>query len=346
MIVSLGSSPLVSFDFVDYLEDRLGMTQLTFQEPPTPITDGWESYIYRFCLRTRDELPDPFKGPLVLRAYSGSEGWPRLKHEFEVQRHLRKLGYPVAQPLLCEEDCGLFGGPFMVMRAIEGTTLLEWMFRHPLRILDGPAKLARQHARLHALPTAGFKAPRGDFLDRHLSDMANLIAEYRLQGLRPGLDWLDALRPATSEPPSILHLDFHPLNYMTKNGECQGILDWGETDLGDRHADVATSLILIWTAPVATESPWDRVKAIPGRLMLYRRYRRAYRRLLGLDDSRLRYYLAWAALRRLCKYGLWLRAGPGATGCKATSMQYLSSERIGILEQAFRTPTGVAVTLR
>jgi aminoglycoside phosphotransferase (APT) family kinase protein len=145
--------------------------------------------------------------------------------------------------------------------------------------------------------------------------------------------------------PSIVHLDFHPLNLMAQAGRCQGVLDWGDSDVGDRHADVAVTLVLIRSVVVAMASAWQRLAAWPGRGFLYRRYRRAYARLLPLDESRLSYYMAWAALRRLCRYGLWLRHGPQATGGKPASLRYLTSDRIDVLCRCFWRQTGVAVRL-
>jgi hypothetical protein len=48
--------------------------------------------------------------------------------------------------------------------------------------------------------------------------MRVLIHDYGLHGLIPGLNWLSAQRPAAPESPSILHLDFHPLNLVHGQG--------------------------------------------------------------------------------------------------------------------------------
>jgi len=142
-----------------------------------------------------------------------------------------------------------------------------------------------------------------------------------------------------------VHLDFHPINLMFEHDQCRGVLDWCDADVGDRHADVAVTLTLIRTAPVAVASFRQRLATWPGRWLLYRRYLRAYRRLLPLDDGKLSYYMAWAALRRLCRYGTWLRAGPQITGSKPACLGLLRRDRIDVLRRCFWEQTGVQVRL-
>jgi hypothetical protein len=80
--------------------------------------------------------------------------------------------------------------------------------------------------------------------------------------------------------------------------------------------------------------------------MLYRRYLRAYRRLMPIDDERLGYFLAWAALRRLCRYGSWLRAGPWVTGSKPSSLRYLGADRVDLLRRCFEEQAHVPIMLQ
>jgi aminoglycoside phosphotransferase (APT) family kinase protein len=345
MIATLATSS-VATTLLAYLRDRLGTGDLSFAEEPSPITDGWETYIDRFRLQSHGELPADYRAPLIVRRYESSTGLPRLRHEFAVQNHLGALGYPVAKPLLCEEDDAILGGPFMIMQEVPGKTLLDFMFHHPWRILDGPGWMAALHAWLHRLPPPGFPDAEPDLAGRHRAAMAEAITDYCLDGLRPGLDWLEQHAPASGAPESIIHLDFHPVNLIFQGGSAIGVLDWTESDVGDRHADIAATLVLIRTAPIDVSGIWQRFASVPGRWMLYRRYRRAYRRLMSLDPERLDYYIALAALRRLCRYGMWLRDGPTITGSKPSSIRYLNEDRVHILERCFFEPTRTRVQLR
>jgi hypothetical protein len=108
---------------------------------------------------------------------------------------------------------------------------------------------------------------------------------------------------------------------------------------------MATTIVLFRSTPLHLPTWPNRLAAWPGRSMLLRRYLRAYRRLLPLDKPRLQYYIAWAALRRLCAWGRWLRAGPVCTGSKPSSVRYLSADRVDILRDAFRWRSGVDTKL-
>ncbi len=343
MIVRRLSATQVEQPLLDYLRHRLG-TATSYVVPPAPLGEGWETFIYQFRIRPAPGLPPELTVPLVLRVYSSREGVPWLTHEFLAQRSLDELGYPVAKPLFVEGSDQWFGGPFMIMTRVPGRTLLSWMINRPWRIVDGPGKMGKLHARLHALPAAGFPVPPEPFGTRHLRQMDHVVARYALREMKPGLHWLDRHLPAPPQTPSIIHLDFHPFNLLFHRGRCTAVLDWGESDVGDRHADVATSLVLIRSAPV--QPAWfQRWTVWPGRLLLYNRYRRAYCCAFPLDDRTLHYYMAWAAFRRLCRYGMWLRSGPWVTGAKSAAVGLASPARVKILRSLFRQYTGLTVSL-
>ena len=63
MIASLAGPPLVGANFLGYLEDRLGVSGLHYLQEPSAITEGWETYIFRFQLHSRGGLPASFAGP-------------------------------------------------------------------------------------------------------------------------------------------------------------------------------------------------------------------------------------------------------------------------------------------
>jgi aminoglycoside phosphotransferase (APT) family kinase protein len=339
------SAPAVARALLDYLQLRLGAGRLGFAEPPDEIPHGWETYVYRFCLHAPGSLPPAFARPLILRIYASPQGLPRARREFAVQRHLHRRGQPVPEPLLIEEDCGLFGGPFLLMEHVPGRTLLDGLRRDWTRVLAVAGQLAEQHLRLHRLPVDGFPVPPGPFLDRRLDELESLTGTHELDGLRPGLDWLHAGRPAAPASVAIVHLDFHPVNIMDPEGREPTLLDWSEADVGDPHADVATTILLIHSAPLQNAVLAERLIAPVTRWALIRRYLRVYRQHVSLHLPTLRYYLACAALRRLAVYGMWLHAGPQANGCKPSSIRHVEPGHVGILRECFRHWTGVGVRL-
>jgi aminoglycoside phosphotransferase (APT) family kinase protein len=369
MIASPISAPAVTATLLEYLQYRLGVGDLSYAEEPVPITDGWQTYIYQFRLKSEEALPAEFQGPLILRVYSSIHGLPRLENEVAVQNYLRDLAYPVAEPLLVEETDHLFGGPFMIMEMLPGRNLLREMLHRFWRIAHAPIEMAEMQARLHRLPicetasrrdgeTASSESPvrrfpvspfrttgpAEEFLGRQLTAMQEMIDEYDLHGFQPGLDWLRQHRPEPPASPSIIHLDFHPVNMMCQWRRCTGILDWSDADIGDRHADVAATLTLIQAAPSQIgHNWWQRFITLPGRWLFQKSYLYAYRRRLPLEDAKLAYYLAFASLRRLCHRERWMRGSPEITGCKPCFIRYLRMERAEVLLNCFQDNTGIAV---
>ena len=82
-----------------------------------------------------------------------------------------------------------------------------------------------------------------------------------------------------------------------------------------------------------------------GRPFFVRRYLRAYREHFPIDTKKLAYYRAWAALRRLCRYGKWLTAGAACATCKPCAIQHITRSDLASLETYFRRWTGVRVRL-
>lgn len=334
---------LVAAELLSYLRNRQGLTSLEYSCAPEAITDSWETYIYR--LQFTDQAPALFRGPLVLRIYDPLEGLPRLRRDYAVQRRLAELHYPVARPVLAEEDAGFLGGPFLLMEWIEGEMLLHRIMRDYTALLWAPQQMADVHARLHQLPLDGLPRPEKPFLQRQLQMLQASVEDYGLTGLAPGLNWLLKHRPAEAEAPSLLHLDFHPKNLLVHQRRCSAVLDWSESDVGDRHADAAVGLLMIDTAPVEEASAWDRFMLPIGRFLTHQLYLNAYRRRLPLDRRRLRYYQAWSAFRRLSWYGSWLAAGPQVMGYKPGAAVHVRPGHVADLENYFHRYTGVPVRL-
>jgi aminoglycoside phosphotransferase (APT) family kinase protein len=301
--------------------------------------------VFRFRLRSHDQLPGAFANPLIVRGYCSPHALARIQGEFDIQTYLAGCGYPVARPLFLEEDDGLFGGPFMVMEWAPGRPLFDILLRRIFSIWWAPARMAEVQARLHALPLPPTEKPPGSFLARRLAELDTIIQEYELDGLEPGLAWLEDHQPPRPNTENLLHLDFHPVNLIFDHKCCQAVLDWSEWDIGDRHADIATTLLLIKSAPLELRILWHKAATAVGKHLLAWWYLKAYRRHWGVDNSRLHYYLAWAALRRLCAWGRWLRAGPLVTGGKPCSLRQLRPDRIAFLCRYFQKRTGVAVNL-
>ena len=335
---------LVADELLSYLQTRKGISGLTYLRPPEEITDGWEAYTYRLQLDGPGLLPTRLRRPLALRVYAGPEGLPGLRRDWALQRRLHAEQYPVARPVLVEEDPGFLGGPFLLMEWVEGEMMLYRLMRDYFALCWAPWGLADLHARLHRLPV-GDLAPRRPFLERELEAIETAVAESGLDGLAAGAEWLRRRRPADAESPSLLHLDFHPKNILVRDNRCAAVLDWSESDVGDRHADVAMALVLMESAPVDDAGAINRVMLPVGRAITRMMYYNGYRRRMPLDPVRLRYYKAWAALRRLARYGRWVRVGPHVNGYKPEAPSYVRPDHVAKLERCFARSSGVAVRL-
>ena len=328
-----------------YIARRLGIGPVKLHVEPQELPDGWETYNYAFQFAANSSLPEGLARPLILRIFAHRNGLPRARHEWAVLTHLDHLGFPVTQPLLLEESCNYFGGPFLLRARSQGPTLLRSALNKPWTVWSAGERMGKMHAWLHQLPISGFPAPPGSFLGRSLRDMTQVIAEGDCQGLQPGLQWLSDHRPSPPVRASILHLDFHPLNLIEQADRSLVAIDWTEADVGDPHADVGTTRMLLACIQPKHVTALDRLGLFAGGLFFRRRYLIGYRRCLPIDKARLVYYQAWAALRRLCHYSRWLRASPAVTGCKPSALEQLSGDHVHTLEAYFQKWTGTPVHL-
>jgi aminoglycoside phosphotransferase (APT) family kinase protein len=332
-------------EMLTYLRHQLGVTDLRYRQPLTILPDGWETRTYRFQLESARSLPTAFAEPLVLRVYGNREALPRLRHEFLVQEHLSWRGYPAPKPLLLEEGGWPMPGPFLVMQWIAGQSLLQYLLDHPMSIWSLPKDMAELQARLNQMPVQDFPAAARPHLPRSLQWLAQVVQECGFEVMVPGLDWLEAHQPPPPTAPCIVHLDFHPLNLLVDETGFRTVLDWSDADVGDYHADVASTLLLVDTAPIKLTRWRDWLASLPGKGIMRRRYLRKYRSCMPLDPERLRYYLAWAAFRRLAMWGRWLHLGPQGAGVKPTTASQLTPGRLRFLARYFEKHSGVAIGL-
>jgi aminoglycoside phosphotransferase (APT) family kinase protein len=343
-IANPASASDVAHTLLEYFQTRLHQSSLAFAAEPVAFADGWEADNYGLQLKGPD-LPSVFAQPLLVRIYCGLAGLGRARREILVQRHLRRMHYPVPEPLLLEESCAYFGGPFLVRTQVRGPTLLRTVLHRPWRLYHASVQMAEAQVRLHRLPTCDFPTLPGCFLFRRLDEMSSAIREYGLRGLRSGIDWLTTHRPDPPKDRRILHLDFHPLNLIEDANRSLVVLDWNEADLGDPHADVGTTVMLMDCLPTVRVTRLERLAILAGRFFFQRWYLRAYRRHLPLDENKLSYYRAFAAFCRLCNYGRWLQDGPQINGHKPALLDIITDNHRQTLEHYFRKWTGAGVRL-
>jgi aminoglycoside phosphotransferase (APT) family kinase protein len=339
------SAAEIAAGLLKYLARRLGTPNLRYASEPIAISDGWETYIYNFQLQGLVKSSTPFAGPLTLRLFPCAASIPRGKNTFAIQRHMDDLGFPVPRPFCWEQSCDILGGPFCIMEQIPGRTLFQAMLDGPWNLLKTGVTMAKLQARLHKLPIINFPAPGGPFLKRRLEFIQGLIQRHDWTVLLPALRWLVAHRPASPASPSILHLDFHPINLIESPDRGTVVLDWDSADVGDPHADIATTLMLIRCAPNLGKTRWEKLLVAFGRRILEGVYLRNCRRRMELDEATLDYYQALAVVHRLCGHGHCLEIGSEQMGVKASWPSRLRHKSLDRLSERFEEITGVRLYL-
>jgi len=279
------------------------VSDLQFAEEPDQVTHGWETYIYTFRFKG-DGLEPDWAQPLILRIYPGDDQEERAKQEAAVQRFAAERGYPAPRPLALETSDDALGHPFMIMERAPGVPMLDRMAGNPAAALGLAALMADTHVALHRLPVDGCPLPsNGSLVDRLFAGYEDLLAQFGLELPKEAeepLAWLKAHKAMVMpEELSLCHHDFHPLNIMVDDDERVGVIDWPGAALGDRHSDVARTLVLLRTAPIDPPRLIEKLMTRFGRGILIWLYLRRYRRELPLDPERLRYWEATHAFEWL-----------------------------------------------
>ncbi len=310
-----------------YLADRHGLTNARFQEPLKQITHGWETYIYAFQL-AGGELAPEWSQPLILRIYPAIEEDDRAEREAGIQRFVVGHGYPAPRPLAVETSDRYLGGQFMIMERAPGGPLLDLMVGNPVGAFGLTRRMAELHVDLHRLPVEGCPLPSGgSLIDRRLKELHRLLSQAGASvpdDAQPALDWLTDHRGVVAqEEDSVCHTDFHPLNVLVAGDGGLTVLDWSGASIGDRHSDVASTLVLLRTAPAQEERLFQRLFVRFGRRLFAWLYLRRYRQLLPLDEQRLRYWEAFRAFEWWIFSDIMLEKGSAALGLKSDTTERL-----------------------
>ncbi len=174
------------------------------------------------------------------------------------------------------------GRPALLLHWCAGHTLLDALRADPRRFQALARLFGATQARLHAAPAPPF-----------------LLAEER-----SWIDWAGAgagplgarLRTVATDPPSILHFDYHPLNLLVAADQVTGLIDWANVHVGDRRADLARTLTILRFAP-HEPGPTATALRLLSRL-LEAGWRRGYRAVAGPLGGMAPFY-AWAGIALL-----------------------------------------------
>ena len=179
--------------------------------------------------------------------------------EFDFYRSFADSAVPVPRPLFLETESTWLERPFFVMERIDGC---ESQFQALLEPSFAPhrAGLARRMyeiladiatAPIAALPaTESTDVPAADACwRRELDYWEGVIDRHELEPqpiARAALRWLRRHPPPPAQRVSVVHGDYRTGNFLYRDEEIAGILDWEMAHFGDPLEDLAWSFMPAW----------------------------------------------------------------------------------------------------
>lgn len=283
-MTSPSTPEVVAAGLAGWLEQRFE-GPVTVVGTPSANTGGFDSAIY-FVQFSGVGLPAEWRQPLVVRVKPRRESIGVARLEAACHDWLAEHRYPVPRILEVLEPDVVTSLPTQVMVRAPGRMLVDAVKHEPRTMRRRLHQLAGLQADLHRLPVDGFPDIDG-LVDRRLSLPRRTAEELDDAALSDALGQVERLVPRLrSAAPTVCHGDFHPLNVLV-DGTSASVIDWSDAGVGDRHGDVARTLLLFELAAIAATGRVERsVLGVAGPIVA-KRYRRAYERELPLDPERL-----------------------------------------------------------
>ncbi len=329
------------------------------------LASGWETTIFEFAIEgSSARLPAiPAGTPIVLRFYQGLFADAKGAREHVTIARLSSVGYLVPKPYGYESGHAALGAPFLIMeRVVGGPLFATRSFPQALRTFTlGFFGFVRAQARLHhmelrnsgldQIPRAFLPEGADDhspLLDRMLKIIEQRVEAGPLPGLKEALGRLCARAPRfRNAPPSLVHMDYHPQNVVVKGVRVAGVIDWVNTDIGDRHLDAAMTAAILSSS--AMEHPrWmrDNLAGNSLRGLFASLYIPLYHAMAPLDFERFRYCQAVASLLRLSMLGMMRARGAEVVGFRPEAIGEVTPAVVRLLSRYAARKSGAAVGLQ
>ena len=213
----------------------------------------------------------------VLKLFRSDWGMDVAAHEAEVARAIFAAGAPAPRIEGLAEVDGRAG---VIYERLAGPSLLGMLSAHPWRLPVVARTLAEVQAAIHERTMPSLPRLR-DVLARRVEAAPSLPPAHR----RAALEALAALGAAPVAE-ALCHGDYHPDNVLfSTRGPL--VIDWENAALGDPHADVARTLLLMSAGFTYAGSASGRAARRAAGSALSALYLRRYRRLHPLDPARL-----------------------------------------------------------
>jgi aminoglycoside phosphotransferase (APT) family kinase protein len=329
------------------------------------LASGWETTVFEFVLEaaSKSHATLPAGVPMVLRFYQGSAADSKGARENTTIDRLFSVGYSVPRPHLFESDNRALGAPFLIMQRLAGGPLFA------IRSFPSAFKtfslaffsFVRTQAKLHRLdPTSSGlrdiphayapidgRTAESPLLDRVLAIISNRVENGPLPGLREALNLVtERANKFRVSADSLVHMDYHPQNVMVQGVRVTGVIDWVNTDVGDRHLDAAMSAVILSSS--AMEEPrWMRDNLVGNglRASFAALYMPLYHAMAPMDFERFRYCQAVSALLRLSMFGMMRLRGPEAVGFRREAIAQVTPAVVRLLSRYATRKSGASVRL-
>jgi|SRR5579872_971021 aminoglycoside phosphotransferase (APT) family kinase protein len=342
------------------LADYLGARVLSLKV----LASGWETTVFEFATGAESpRFPElPARTPMVLRFYQGTFADAKGARENLTITKLSGVGFTVPRPYGYERDHGVLGAPFLIMERVAGGPLFSTRsFTGAFKTFSlGFFGFVRAQVRLHhmELRNSGLDAiPRAytpdsveraaPLLDRLLSVIEQRVEEGPLPGLREAHARLASQAAQFRVAPlSLVHMDYHPQNVVVNGVRVTGVIDWVNTDIGDRHLDAAMTAAILSSS--AMEHPrWmrDNIAGNSLRALFTSLYIPLYHAMAPLDFERFRYCQAVASLLRLSMLGMMRARGAEVVGFRPEAIGEVTPAVVRLLSRYAARHSGAAVGL-
>lgn len=168
------------------------------------------------------------------------------------------------------------GRPVVLLGWCGGTTLLHAIRTNPARLWLLGTRFGATLARIHTVAAPEALGSVDAWIAQAGEDRPSLQAE---------------LRRRRDLRPSLLHLDYHPLNVLCDGDRITAVLDWVNSRAGDPRADVARTTAILRASP-APGGGLGRLERVT-RWLLDAAFRRGYTTADGLLTTMAPFH-AWA----------------------------------------------------
>ena len=328
------------------------------------LASGWETTVFEFAMASASpRFPEmPPRRPLVLRFYQGDQADSKGARESVAIQRLSSARYLVPRPYAYEASHDAIGAPFLIMERIAGGPLFTTSsFTQAVKTFSlGFFGFVRAQVKLHRIDPASHEVrdiphslqatgtpPGTPLLDRALAVIAERVEKGPLPGLKEALRNLTARAGAYRvAEQSIVHMDYHPRNVLVIGTRVTGVIDWVNTDVGDRHLDAAMTAAILSSS--AFDHPrWMRDNLIGNslRTMFASMYIPLYHAMARLDFERFHYCQAVAALLRLSMLGMMKARGPETVGFRSEAIGEVTPAVVRLLTRYAERKSGASVRI-